>query len=37
MAKTKVVIVAFEGISSFHLSVPCAVFKDAFLWPNSPI
>ncbi|WP_394200341.1 GlxA family transcriptional regulator [Shewanella waksmanii] len=26
-----VAIVAFEGISAFHLSVPCMVFQDAFV------
>ncbi|OAN13172.1 AraC family transcriptional regulator [Photobacterium jeanii] len=27
----KVALVAFEGISAFHLSVPCLVFQDAFI------
>ena len=29
-APEKVAVVAFDGISSFHLSVPCIVFGDAF-------
>lgn len=36
MNKISVAIVAFEGISSFHLSIPCAVFKDAFYDCESP-
>ena len=27
--KTRVAVVAFDGISPFHLSVPCMVFGDA--------
>ncbi|MGY3569548.1 GlxA family transcriptional regulator [Vibrio paucivorans] len=27
----KVALVAFEGISAFHLSVPCLVFQDVFI------
>jgi len=27
----KIALVAFEGISAFHLSVPCLVFQDAFI------
>ncbi|MFM2587365.1 GlxA family transcriptional regulator [Vibrio sp. TBV020] len=29
--KIKVALVAFEGISAFHLSVPCMVFQDIFV------
>ena len=36
MTKTKVAIVAFDGISPFHLSVPCVAFGDVFDAPNSP-
>jgi len=28
---TNVVLLAFEGISAFHLSVPCMVFQDVFI------
>lgn len=34
-SKTRVAIVAFDGISPFHLSVPCIVFGDA-LGVDSP-
>jgi transcriptional regulator GlxA family with amidase domain len=34
-SKTRVVVVAFDGISPFHLSVPCIVFGDA-LGRDSP-
>lgn len=34
--KTRIAILAFEGISTFHLSVPCVVFKDAFYGQSSP-
>ncbi len=27
----KVAVIAFEGISAFHLSVPCLVFQDVFI------
>ena len=27
--KTRIAVVAFDGISPFHLSVPCMVFGDA--------
>lgn len=30
----KVVVIAFDGISAFHLSVPCLVFQDVFLGHN---
>ncbi|WED20873.1 AraC family transcriptional regulator [Vibrio sp. JC009] len=29
--KRKVAVVAFEGISAFHLSVPCLIFQDVFI------
>ena len=32
----QVAVVAFDGISVFHLSVPCLVFHDAFLGEDSP-
>jgi transcriptional regulator GlxA family with amidase domain len=34
-SKTRVAVLAFDGISPFHLSVPCIVFGDA-LGPDSP-
>lgn len=36
MAVKQVAVVAFDGISSFHLSIPCVVFKDAFFDGVSP-
>ncbi|MDK9736763.1 helix-turn-helix domain-containing protein [Vibrio sp. D404a] len=30
-APIKVAVIAFEGISAFHLSVPCLVFQDVFI------
>lgn len=36
MAKIQVAVVAFDGISPFHLSVPCIVFADAFAEGSSP-
>lgn len=36
MKKIQVVVLAFDGISPFHLSVPCVVFADAFAGKNSP-
>ncbi|WP_286339479.1 helix-turn-helix domain-containing protein [Ferrimonas sp. YFM] len=32
----KVALVAFDGISAFHLSVPCLVFQDGFLGQPCP-
>ncbi len=32
---TRIVMLAFEGISAFHLSVPCLVFQDVFI-SNKP-
>ncbi len=29
--KTQVVVIAYEGVSAFHLSVPSLVFRDAFV------
>jgi len=34
--KKKVAIFTFDGISSLHLSIPCAVFQDAFYDQESP-
>lgn len=31
-----IVLFAFEGISAFHLSVPCLVFQDIFVGQNAP-
>jgi transcriptional regulator GlxA family with amidase domain len=34
--RKKVAILAFDGISAFHLSVPCLVFNDAFVDSDKP-
>ncbi|MBY5992941.1 GlxA family transcriptional regulator [Ferrimonas balearica] len=36
MTRQRVAVVAYQGISALHLSIPCAVFHDAFLHRESP-
>jgi len=36
MKKIQVAVLAFDGISPFHLSVPCVVFADAFAGKYNP-
>lgn len=36
MTRQRVVVIAYEGISALYLSIPCAVFHDAFQYQESP-
>ncbi|MBY6106730.1 helix-turn-helix domain-containing protein [Ferrimonas balearica] len=36
MTKPRIVVIAYEGISPLYLSIPCAVFHDAFQYRECP-
>ncbi|MBY6186066.1 AraC family transcriptional regulator [Marinobacter hydrocarbonoclasticus] len=36
MARQRVAVIAYEGVSALYLSIPCAVFHDAFQYRDNP-